>query len=145
MVRNLGRQLEHRKERRKQFFEESNYRKWSDITYINDSEYEGWRDDCFFECYLRNTRFSVYDLNLIEEIFQKGDSLPIHWQNFYAYFDEQFNDENNRYKQEINDCKFYPGGIPNVTDDVRRSKGLTVMQILNKYRDQLLNNNYDII
>lgn len=97
MVRSIEQQLEYRKERRKQFFEDSNYRKWSDITYINDSEYEGWREDCFFECYLRNTRFSVYDLNLIEKIFQQGDDAPVNWQNFYDYFDTQLNDKDNRF------------------------------------------------
>lgn len=141
MVRSIEQQLEHRKERRKQFFEDADYRKWSDITYINDSEYEGWRDDCFFECYLRNTRFSVYDLNLIEEIFQQGDDAPVNWQNFYAYFDTQLNDKDNRYKLEINYFKFYPGGIGESDD----TKGLTIIQILDKYRDQLLHNNYDII
>lgn len=145
MVRNLEEELAHREEIRKQFFEDSNYRRWSDVTDINDSEYGGWRDDCLFTCYLLNVRSAIYDSDKIEKIFQQGDSAPVNWRNFYAYFDAQLNDKDNRYKREINDFKFYPGGIPNVTDDVRRSKGLTVMQILNKYRDQLLHNNYDII
>lgn len=141
MVRNAKQQLEYREKLRKRLFEDPNYQKWSDLVPIESPEYEGWRDDCLFECYLRNTRFNVYDLNLIEEIFQKGDDASVNWQNFYAYFDEQFNDENNRYKREISYFKFYPGGI-GASDD---TKGLTVMQILNKYRDQLLHNNYDII
>ena len=97
MVRNLDEELAHREEVRKQFFEDPNYRKWSDLTDINDSEYGGWREDCFFECYLRNTRFSVYDLNLIEKIFQQGDDAPVNWQNFYDYFDAQLNDKDNRF------------------------------------------------
>lgn len=48
MVRNLDEELAYREEIRKQFFEDSNYRRWSDITDINDSEYGGWREDCFF-------------------------------------------------------------------------------------------------
>lgn len=141
MVRSIEQQLEYRKERRKQFFEDSNYRKWSDITYINDSEYEGWRDDCLFSCYLLDTRTAIYDLNQIEKIFQQGDGAPVNWKNFYEYFDTQLNDKNNRYKREINYFKFYPGGI----GASNNTKGMTVMQILNKYRDQLLHNNYDII
>ena len=65
----------------------------------------------------------------------------VNWQNFYDYFDTQLNDKNNRYKREINYFKFYPGGI----GASNNTKGMTVMQILNKYRDQLLHNNYDII
>ena len=141
MVRSIEKQLEHREKLRKQLLEDLNYRKWSDIVAIDSPEYEGWRDDCLFECYLRNTRFNIYNLNLIEEIFQQGDNVPINWQNFYAYFDTQLNDKGNRYKREINYFKFYPGGISESDD----TKGLTVIQILDKYRDQLLHNNYDII
>ena len=141
MVRNIEQQLEHRKKLREQFFEDPNYQKGSDVVSIGSPEYKGWRDDCLFECYLRNTRFNIYDLNLIEEIFQHGDSATINWQNFYGYFDTQFNDKNNRYKREINYFKFYPGGI----GTSNTAKGLTIMQILDKYRDQLLRNQYDII
>ena len=70
MVRNLDEELAHREKIRKQFFEDSNYRKWSDITDINDSEYGGWRDDCLFTCYLLNVRSAVYDSDKIEKIFQ---------------------------------------------------------------------------
>ena len=56
-------------------------------------------------------------------------------------FDTQLNDKDNRYEREINYFKFYPGGIGESDD----TKGLTVIQILDKYRDQLLHNNYDII
>ena len=48
MVRNLNKEIEYRDSLRKQFFEDPNYRKWSDLTDINDSEYGGWREDCFF-------------------------------------------------------------------------------------------------
>ena len=141
MVRNIEQQLEHRKKLREQLFEDQNYRKWSDVVAIDSPEYEGWRDDCLFECYLRNTRFNIYDLNLIEEIFQHGDSTTINWQNLYDYFDTQLNDKDNRYKREINYFRFYPGGI----GASNTAKGLTIMQILDKYRDQILRNQYDII
>jgi len=141
MVRNLDEKLAYREEIRKQFFEDSNYRRWSDVTDINDSEYGGWRDDCLFSCYLLDTRTAIYDLNQIEKIFQQGDGAPVNWKNFYDYFNTQLNDKNNRYKREINYFKFYPGGI----GASNNTKGMTVMQILDKYRDQLLHNNYDII
>ena len=138
MVRNIDDEIMHREKLRKQFFEDSDYRRWSDITDINDSEYGGWRDDCLFTCYLLNMRSAVYDSDRIEKIFQQGDSAPVNWQNFYDYFDTQLNDKANQYKREIKNYKFYPGGETN-------DKGLTVIQILDKYRDWLLHNNYDII
>lgn len=62
MVRNLDEELAHREEIRKQFFEDPNYRKWSDLTDINNSEYGGWREDCFFSsviCVIRGLAFTT--------------------------------------------------------------------------------------
>ena len=55
-----------------------------------------------------------------------GMSL-INWSNFYAYFDEQLNDPENRHVDELTRMSFYdPSG-----------RKFTAEMLLNKYRDEL--------
>lgn len=65
----------------------------------------------------------------------KGHQLPINWVNFYAYFDEQLNDPQNRYLSYLKNPEI-------AGDDFEPST--SVEKLLNQYRDSLLST-YDII
>lgn len=126
-----------RLEQRKRYFENPSYRKWSDIVpnciYRN---YEGLPDDDFFIQYLfgdsENTSYSPQD---ICDKLSEGYELPIDWNAFYDYFDERFNDPENGYKHQLTGG-YYTAGC---NDDVG------IMELLDEYRDILLNQTYDIV
>lgn len=65
---------------------------------------------------------------------RQGHELPINWYNFYAYFNEQLNDYENRYIEELTKLLISD-------DDGHRS---SIEGLLYKYREQLCSS-YDII
>ena len=68
----------------------------------------------------------------------KGHELPINWHNFYAYFDKRANDEECGYRESILNPDY-----TSLDDD--GWKHLSIMDILNRYRDILLKPDYDIV
>ena len=70
-------------------------------------------------------------------VLDDGHSLPINWQALYAYFDERFADEDNCAVNELTQ----PFLSSNNLESIRWS----IMDILNHYRESLLNQPYDII
>lgn len=127
---------EYRGKRRKHYFEDPSYRKWSDIEDAKDNyNYGDYRERAFIRFYLdcdsRNDRKS---LSKIHEVMSNGKSHPINWEAFYAYFDERFNDPNNPYIHEMSEKMF-----PWLYDSP------TVIELLNQYREILLSSDYDLI
>ena len=127
---------EYRGEQRKRHFEDPNYRRWSDIGEAKVADnYGDYRERAFIRLYLdcdfRNDRKS---LSKIHEVMSNGKSHPINWKAFYAYFDERLNDHENPYSHEMTEKMF-----PFMRDS------LTVIELLNQYRETLLPPDYDMV
>lgn len=142
MVRSHRDEIEHRCQLRKKYLEDPSYRRWSDIApdkrdinsaYVNP--FTDWRDDIMF-CYLITNKSSGRPTTsqLIERL-NKGSELPINWTNFYAYFDEQLNDPENRYLLYLKDTE--------IMGDASEPK-TSVEELLNRYRERLVQT-YDVI
>lgn len=74
----------------------------------------------------------------LESYLNRGSELPINWDNFYAYFDEQLADPENRYLSRMTTINT---GI--VSSGIFTSE-ISLEDLLNKYRDRLTGN-YDIV
>lgn len=142
MVRSHKGEIKHRYQLRKKYLEDPSYRRWSDIA-PDDSEinihflnpFAEWRDDVLFRYLITNQSRGHQTLSEVVECLDKGHELPINWVNFYAYFDEQLNDRQNRYLSYLKD--------PLIMGDLSGQR-TSVEELLNRYRDGLLST-YDII
>lgn len=137
MVRPPDKELDHRLILRKKYFEDPNYRRWSDIISggVDDYYYKAWRDDVLFDYFITNQVSNTSNAKKLVSYLDKGHELPINWSNFYAYFDERLNDPKNRYLTTIT-YNHIRGG-----DDEPET---SVQELLNRYRDYLVTN-YDMI
>ncbi len=142
-MRSENAELTIRAVRRHYYFEDPKYRKWSDLgdslkvdLIHGQTMYSSIRDDTFFAAYLLNNLFSDRSTDNLRKILDKGHEQPINWDKFYAYFDEQMDDYENRWPSEITRYKFY-------SDDEVNS--CTVKDLLDEYREKLLAPSYDII
>lgn len=134
-MRDFDDELEHRKALRQKYFEDSNYRRWSDIAPggIDGRPYMTWRDDRLLD-YLITGQTERSELSTIRAHFQDSHQLPINWSNFYAYFDERLNDPENELTDELISMS--------LGSSVERH--FTVKNLLDQYRDKLCNP-YDMI
>ena len=136
LVRSPMEEFKHRLTLRQEYFEDPNYRKWSDIVPggIGSIQYASWSDDQLFD-YLMTGQVNVRSsLTILNAQLIRGYVLPINWSNFYAYFDAQLNDPENRYSEELDKLL--------ISDNYgNRSR---IKDLLDKYREQLCNT-YDII
>ena len=80
---------------------------------------------------------SRMDAKKIYDVLDNGHSLPIDWQALYAYFDERFADEDNYAIDELTK--------PFLSSNNLKSIRWSLMDILNHYREFLLNQPYDIV
>ena len=142
MVRSHKDEIAHRYKLRKKYLEDPNYRKWSDIApddgrltnhFIN--EFAEVRDDVLFCHLITNQSYGQTKISQVIECLNKGQELPINWENFYAYFDERLNDPQNRYLSYLTD--------PIIFGDYYEPS-TSVEKLLNQYRDSLLST-YDMI
>lgn len=142
MVRSHADEIAYRYELRKKYLEDPNYRKWSDITPDDGglntrsiNKFAEIRDDVLF-CYLITNQSSGQPkVSQVIECLNKGQELPINWENFYAYFDERLNDPQNRYLSYLKD--------PVIIGDTLEPR-TSIEELLNRYRDRLLSK-YDMI
>ena len=83
--------LKDRALRRIKYLEDSNYRRWSDITprqnLEEESDYRGKKDYYMLKYYLAGGYADNYDME--ELILQNLDNPEINWKGLYDYFDEQ--------------------------------------------------------
>ena len=140
-MRLFTKEMEVRKEQRQRYFENPNYQKWSDIVSayyrIDNISYEGIPDESFFVYYLFGEVEKVSKTpQEIREQLDKGHELLINWKSFYAYFEERFYDPDNGCKQQLTERTYYTAGC---------NDNVTIMQLLEEYRDFLLKPVYDII
>ena len=122
---------------REKYFEDPHYRKWSDMVPLQARSYGGRLEYAFFINYIMGKEGSHADPTRIYELLDDGHSLPIDWQALYAYFDERFADEDNYAVDELTQ----PFLSSNNLESIRWS----LMDILNHYREFLLNQPYDIV
>lgn len=122
---------------REKYFENPHYRKWSDIIPPSDNSYGDRTEYNFFIDYIMDKEGSNADPTRIYDSLDNGHSLPIDWKALYAYFDERFADEDNYAIDELTK----PFLSSNNLESIRWS----IMDILNHYREFLLNQPYDIV
>lgn len=136
-MRTMDDEINYREEQRRRYFEDPDYRKWSDVV-PNDDDYGEWRDDVLFVEYVTNEDIKKTSRAYLHKLLENGRELPINWENFYAYFDERLNDTDNPFRSELTS----KGYAYNNLDPFEKG---TIEDILNKYRDSLLSPKYDII
>ena len=122
---------------REKYFENPRYRKWSDIIPPSDNSYGDRLEYNFFIDYVMGDDNSTMDAGKLYTLLGAGHSLPTDWQALYTYFDERFADEDNYAVDELTQ----PILSSNNLEAIRWS----VMDILNHYREFLLENTYDIV
>lgn len=140
MVRTHSEEVSHRKILRQKYFEDPNYRKLSYIIPggLANYRYGAWRDDAIFTALVIGKPKVDYSRSELEVYLNNGSELPINWDNFYAYFDEQLADPENRYLSII---KTINTGM--VSSDIFTSE-ISLEDLLNQYRGHLTSN-YDIV
>lgn len=139
-MRDYDEELRHQKVLRQKYFEDPNYRRLSDIVPggIDGYNYAGWMDDRVFDYLITNQVSKKSKLSILQTHLQDGRQLPINWENFYAYFDEQLNDPENYFVGELIKLNFYDSSH----DPLCRR--FTVQTMLEQYREKL-HHTYDII
>ena len=121
--------------RRKQYFENPKYRKWSDIIDKTNRSYGTYRERALLRLYLDCNEVSDnLSLSKMHETLANGKNQPIDWEAFYSYFDERMDDTDNPYVHEMEEELF------SFIDDK-----ISVINLINQYRDELLSPNYDIV
>ena len=66
-----------------------------------------WRDDRLFDYLITNQVATSSNLSKLKTYLREGHKLRINWSNFYAYFDEQLNDPDNRFVNELTGIAIY--------------------------------------
>lgn len=122
---------------REKYFENPHYRKWSDIMPPSDNSYGDRTEHNFFIDYVMGYDNSGMDAQKIYGLLDNGHNLPIDWRALYAYFDERFADEDNYAVDELTQ--------PILSSNTPEPTRWSLMDILNHYREFLLNEPYDII
>ena len=137
MVRSFQEEIKHRNKLRKKYFEDPSYRKWSDVVDngLTGDSYGRWRDDRLFDYLITNQAKTRSSVRTLRGYLDNGHKLPINWNNFYAYFDEQLNDPENALLDEIVD-----NSLPNTL----YTRGASIKELLDQYRDKLIAD-YDIV
>ena len=140
MVRTHREEIKHRKILRQKYFEDPNYRRLSDImpNGIDNYKYSAWRDDAIFVVLVVGELNTHHSLSELESYLDRGSELPINWDNFYAYFDTQLADPENRYLSRMTTVNT---GI--LASNIFTSE-ISLEDLLNRYRGHLTGN-YDIV
>lgn len=142
-MRTWDEETSRRERQRRTYFENPKYRKWSGVVDkcrdeedSDEDDYQEFREDILFSYYIANGPVGYGDSTLVIDLLDVGNTLPIDWTSFYAYFDELFNDPENPFKDEFeNRC--------NGTGT--RSSSRKLKDLLEEYREKLLPPPYDII
>lgn len=134
--RTVYEEIEHRIEQRMRYLENPNYRKWSDFMSTTSDSYGNRTDSFMIASYIINNearRFSINSVNF----FDKDENPTVNWEGLYQYIDERLNDEDNCIRGELTN--------PSIFVDYDVFGHLSIVELLNKYRDHLYKPNYDII
>lgn len=135
-IRTTKEEVDYRWKQRLQYFENSNYRKWSDFLSPNYRSYGNRTDDFMIASYIIGDEASRFSLN-DPKLFDKTQNSRVNWRALYQYVDARLNDDENGLRGELTrlthfiDCDVF--GIMSIAD------------LLNRYRDELYGHDYDII
>lgn len=133
-MRTLEQELELRKRQRESYFENPQYRKWSDISSVYNI-YADCSEMGFIAYYLLGDCDTIITLSAVRAQLENGKQLPINWDAIYDYCDERYNDDDNYLLEE-----FYHG----LRDwDTMNSQSL--IALLSEYREKLLHYPYDMV
>lgn len=132
-MRNLKEELELRTRQRKDYFEDPNYRKWSDIS-PTPTIYGSISECSFFRYYISGNSDTETDLPTMISLLENGKQLPIDWKALYEYFDIRYNDDDNYALDEFYYGVYGPGEI----------SGPSIASLLKEYRSKLTDD-YDIV
>ena len=135
-VRTTSEEVDYRCKQRVSYFEEPNYRKWSDFLSPNYRSYGNRTDDFMIASYILGRdagRFSINDVKL----FDKTENPRVNWNTLYRYVDARLNDEKNGLRGELTRLSHF------IDYDVFGH--LSIVDLLNQYRDRLYKPDYDII
>ena len=133
-MKTIDEEIKLRKQQRETYFEDPNYRKWSDVVYT-PSIYGSWSEKGFLAAYLLGDCDSYIDLSRMRELLTNGKQLPINWKSVYDYFDERYHDDKNRLWEEWFHGLHNPGDVVN---------GQSIRTLLNEFRSELIGD-YDMI
>lgn len=140
MTRSHEEEITYRVQLRQRYFEDPNYRRWSDIVPLDSASYGNWWDDILFcYCIFGHTTSSSYALEKITVQLDKGLELPINWTAFYRYFDTILADTESNYNHDLRSPRF----IGDIVGD--KFETMSVKDLLDTYRNQLTNVPYDIV
>lgn len=132
-TRTIDEEINHRWKQRMQYFENPNYRKWSEFRPTYSRSYGDRIDDFMIISYIVGeevNRFALNDVKLL-------DNPRINWQALYQYVDERLGDDRNTLRDELTRVS------PFIDDDIFGK--VSIVDLLNKYRDELCGYDYDII
>ena len=135
-IRTTKEEVRYRWKQRLQYFENSNYRKWSEFVSPNYEGYGNRTDDFMIASYIigyEASRFSIND----PKLFDKTQNSRVNWKALYQYVDERFNDEENGLRGELTRSTYF------IDCDVFGT--VSIADLLNRYRNDLYGHDYDII
>ncbi len=136
MNRSYEDEIDFRAKLRQRYFEDPNYRRWSDIFPLDSYAYGNCWDDVLFSYYVTGRASSLH--NSLEEVttqLNKGLELPVDWSAFYDYFDAIIADGEYSFNSDLEAPQF----IGN------RSEMMSIKGVLDVYRDRLTNAPYDMV
>lgn len=132
-MRTLEQELRLRRQQREKYFEDPQYRKWSDITQ-RPASYAEYSELGFIASYLVGDCDVYVNLSRFRELLENGKQLPINWKSVYNYYYERYDDDNNRLWEE-----FYHGLC-----DASDVHGQSLASLLSEFQDKLIDD-YDMI
>lgn len=136
IIRTTSEEVDYRWKQRLQYFENSNYRKWSDFLSPNYRSYGNRTDDFMIASYIIGDdagRFSLND----PKLFDKTQNPRVNWRALYQYVDARLNDEENGLRGELTRL------TPFIDCDVFGT--MSIADLLNRHRDKLYGYDYDMI
>ena len=99
------------------------------------SIYGNWSEKGFLAAYLLGDCDKYIDLSRMRKLLTNGKQLPINWKAIYDYYNERYNDDNNRLWEE------WFHGLHNHGDAVN---GQSISALLNEFRSELIGD-YDMV
>lgn len=135
-IRTTKEEVDYRWKQRMQYFENSNYRKWSDFLSPNYRSYGNRTDDFMIASYIIGDdagRFSIND----PKLFDKAQNPRVNWRALYQYVDARLNDDENGLRGELTRLTHF------IDCDVFGT--MSIADLLNRYRDKLYGHDYDMI
>ena len=133
-IRTTSEEVDHRWKQRMQYFENPNYRKWSDFLSPNYRSYGNRTDDFMIASYIIGEeagRFSINDVKLFDK------NQRVDWKSLYQYVDARLNDSANGLRGELTRLTHF------IDCDVFGT--MSIADLLNRYRDDLYGHDYDMI